>query len=98
MASLGMAYIPKSIVITLVWFYQCYRILKETGGVIVNKVAAEAVGAVPEITYTLVPLPVFPDLGTGDIIGLLGSMLGIAAMRSWDKKNGTETNSIGAKK
>jgi hypothetical protein len=37
---------------------------------------------------------VFPDLGTGEILGLLASMLGIGAMRSYDKKQGTETNSI----
>lgn len=36
-------------------------------------------------------LPVFPDLGVTDIIGLLMSMLGVAAMRSFDKKQGTDT-------
>lgn len=39
-------------------------------------------------------LPPFPDLGTGDIIGLLMSILGVGAMRSWDKKNGTDTKKI----
>lgn len=33
----------------------------------------------------------FPDLGTGDVIALLGSMLGVAAMRSFDKKQKTDT-------
>lgn len=33
----------------------------------------------------------FPDLGVSDIIGLLMSMLGVAAMRSYDKKNGVDT-------
>jgi len=36
-------------------------------------------------------IPEFPDLGVSDIIGLLMSMLGIAAMRSYDKKQGTDT-------
>lgn len=36
-------------------------------------------------------LPTFPDLGVSDIIGLLMSMLGVAAMRSYDKKNQTDT-------
>ena len=39
-------------------------------------------------------LPVFPDLGTGDIIGLLLAILGVGSMRSYDKKNGTQTDSI----
>ena len=38
-----------------------------------------------------VAVPEFPDLGVSDIIGLLMSMLGIAAMRSYDKKQGTDT-------
>ena len=36
-------------------------------------------------------MPAFPDLGATDIIGLLGSLLGIAAMRSYDKLNKTDT-------
>lgn len=36
-------------------------------------------------------LPMFPDLGATDIIGLLGSLLGVAAMRSWDKMKGTDS-------
>jgi hypothetical protein len=38
-----------------------------------------------------IQLPVFPDLGVSDIIGLLMSMLGVAAMRSYDKKNGIDS-------
>ena len=41
------------------------------------------------------PLPVFPDLGVGDIIGLLGSLLGMAILRSKDKQNGVDTKEIG---
>jgi hypothetical protein len=33
----------------------------------------------------------FPDLGATDIIGLMVSLLGVAAMRSYDKKNGIDT-------
>ena len=40
---------------------------------------------------TALVIPVFPDLGVSDIIGLLMSMLGVAAMRSYDKKNGINT-------
>ena len=36
-------------------------------------------------------IPVFPDLGVSDIIGLIMSMLGVAAMRSYDKTKGTDT-------
>jgi hypothetical protein len=36
-------------------------------------------------------LPVFPDLGVSDIIGLIMSMLGVAAMRSYDKGKGIDT-------
>lgn len=43
-------------------------------------------------------LPEFPDLGTGDIIGLLMSILGVGAMRSFDKMKGTQTDSISGKK
>jgi hypothetical protein len=37
---------------------------------------------------TIIP---FPDLGAGEIIGLLGSMLGVAILRSRDKEKGTNT-------
>lgn len=36
-------------------------------------------------------VPAFPDLGVSDVIGLLMSMLGVAAMRSYDKKNGIDS-------
>lgn len=36
-------------------------------------------------------IPDFPDLGVSDIIGLLVSMLGVAAMRSYDKSKGIDT-------
>lgn len=40
---------------------------------------------------TALIIPTFPDLGVSDIIGLLMSMLGVAAMRSYDKKHGINT-------
>lgn len=36
-------------------------------------------------------IPQFPDLGAMDIIGLVTSMLGIAVMRTYDKKSGIDT-------
>jgi len=39
-------------------------------------------------------LPPFPDLGLTDLIGLLMSMLGIGAMRSFDKSKKTDTQRI----
>ncbi len=36
-------------------------------------------------------IPQFPPLGIADIIGLLTSMLGIAAMRTYEKKVGVDT-------
>lgn len=39
-------------------------------------------------------LPMFPDLGTGDIIGLLLSILGVGAMRSFDKSKGVDTKGV----
>lgn len=39
-------------------------------------------------------MPKFPDLGTGDIIGLLMSILGVGIMRSYDKKNNTDTRGV----
>ena len=40
--------------------------------------------------YQVTMIP-FPDLGAGEVIGLLGSMLGVAYLRSKDKQNGTDT-------
>lgn len=61
---LACAYIPKTVVITVLWGIQAYACVSSGG----------------------TSLPVFPDLGIMEIIGLLGSMLGIGAMRTIDKK------------
>lgn len=36
-------------------------------------------------------VPVFPDLGVSDIIGLVMALLGVASMRSYDKKNNIDS-------
>lgn len=41
-----------------------------------------------------VSLPDFPDLGVTDLIGLLGGMLGIAGLRSFEKTKGVDTKLI----
>lgn len=73
---LAVAFIPKALILTIMWSAQCYLIMKGWDG-----------------SATL-ELPVFPELGVTDLLGLLGSMLGIGAMRSYDKKQGTNTDSI----
>lgn len=71
--SLALMYIPKAIMMTVIWSWQCIAIMQDATNI-----------------YQ-VQLPAFPDLGVSDIIGLLMSMLGVAAMRSYDKKNSTDT-------
>lgn len=71
--SLALMYIPKAVVMTIIWSIQAYTILQGWDG-----------------ASSLV-IPTFPDLGVSDIIGLLMSMLGVAAMRSYDKKNNIDT-------
>jgi len=80
---LALAFIPKAIVLTVVWTWQCVLILK---------VVASSAHVITEVANIV--LPAFPDFGMADIFGLLGSMLGIGLMRSWDKKNGTSTENI----
>lgn len=41
-----------------------------------------------------ITLPEFPDLGVTELIALLGAMLGIGGMRSFDKKMGTQTDRL----
>lgn len=69
--SLAMIYIPKALVLTIIWTYQCYLTLHAWTG-----------------TMPVPALPAYPDLGVSDLIGLLMSMLGMAGLRSYDKKNG----------
>ena len=69
--SLFLMYVPKAIVLTVVWTIQCYDLLH-------NNIMAT--------------IPAFPDLGAMDIIGLVGSLLGIAGMRSVEKIMGKQDN------
>lgn len=64
-SSLALAYIPKEIVLTILWGMAAYHTISS--------------GA---------PLPVFPDLGITDLLGLLGSLLGFGFLRSRDKQAG----------
>ncbi len=64
-ASLGLMYIPKAIVMTVIWTKMAW--------------AAAAAGAL---------LPAYPDLGVGDLLGLLMSLLGLAGLRTFEKKTG----------
>ena len=67
-----MVYIPKALVLTLIWAYQAIVIVHGWPGT----------GAPPT-------LPIYPDLGVTDLLGLMGSLLGLAGMRSFDKMQGT---------
>ena len=69
--SLACLYIPKALVLTSVWVYQCYTVFHAWNGI----------GVAPS-------MPVFPDLGITDVIGLLGSMLGLAGVRTVEKIRG----------
>lgn len=71
--ALAMAYIPKALVVTIMWGLQCWAMIKHG-------------------QYTT--LPIFPDLGLMDILGLLGSILGVGGLRSFDKFNGVQTDSV----
>jgi len=78
--SLALMFIPKAIVLTFVWVYEVYLTYHPI--------------YVDGVLQVLPALPVFPDLGVGDVIALLGSILGVGAMRSYDKKNGTDTKEV----
>lgn len=76
-------YVPKAIVMTAVWCYAVYKTFDN--GITVG--AADILVNIPAI-------PEFPDLGAGEIIGLLMSILGVGIMRSYDKKQGTDTKQV----
>jgi hypothetical protein len=40
-------------------------------------------------------LPIFPDLGVTDVIGLLMALLGMAGIRSYDKTKDVDTKTVG---
>lgn len=74
--SIALMYIPKAIVMTVIWTMQCLAVIDSAQDI------------------TAVVIPAFPELGAMDIIGLVASMLGVAGMRSYDKRHGTDTRNI----
>lgn len=77
---LAVAFIPKAIIITALWAAQAYMMLDQC--------------TAPACDLTTFILPPFPDLGVTDLIGILGAMLGIGTMRSFDKQAKTDTKRI----
>lgn len=78
---LFVAYVPKAIVMTVLWAWQAAVMMNGC----LDSTACDIA------TYTLPP---FPPLGTAEILGLVGSMLGTATLRSFDKFKGTDTKGI----
>lgn len=68
--SLALVYIPKALVMTVIWSYQAWVIVSAWNGI-----------GSPTV-------PPFPDIGVTDVLGLLGGMLGLGGMRSWEKSKG----------
>jgi hypothetical protein len=62
--ALWFIYVPKAVVLTLVWVYAAWKVVAAWNGM----------GGMPT-------LPGFPEMGAADILGLVGSMLGIAGLR-----------------
>lgn len=83
-SALAVAFIPKSVVITILWTMQAYTMLQ---GCQIDM----------DCDITKFELPDFPDLGLTDLFGILGGILGIGTMRSWEKSKGVATNAIGSK-
>lgn len=52
--------------------------------------AYSLVHGAPDVSKVI--LPVYPDLGVTDLIGLLGSVLGLGGLRTYEKRTGTEGN------
>lgn len=44
-----------------------------------------------DVGHPMPTLPLYPDLGVTDLLGLLGSLLGFGVLRSVDKRKGVET-------
>ncbi|WP_299942131.1 3TM-type holin [uncultured Microbulbifer sp.] len=68
---LGLAFIPKAMALTGVWIYHCIVLYS---------------GFDPSLEQPLPAIPAYPDLGLTDVLGILGGMLGMGAMRSIDKR------------
>ena len=50
--------------------------------------------AINGITF-IIELPVFPDLGVGDVIALIVPLLGLAGLRTFEKQQGIDTKKVG---
>ena len=50
--------------------------------------------AINGITF-IIELPVFPDLGVGDVIALIIPLLGLAGLRTYEKQQGIDTKKVG---
>lgn len=50
--------------------------------------------AINGITF-IIELPVFPDLGVGDVIALIIPLLGLAGLRTFEKQQGIDTKKVG---
>ena len=81
---LFVAFIPKSLAMTALWGIQAWVMMDGC----IDSTACDIA------TYQLPP---FPDLGVTDLIGILGGILGIGGMRSFDKLKRTNTQTIGGK-
>ncbi len=79
--SLFLAFVPKALVITALWAAQSVMMLNGCD--------------LPGCDLVTFILPPFPELGIAEIIGLLMGMLGMGAMRSFDKVKKTDTRRMG---
>lgn len=79
-ACLGLAFIPKAMALTGMWIYHC---------IVLYSAFDPSQGPLP-------PMPAYPELGLSDVLGILGGMLGMGAMRSMDKRAGVQTDKVGA--
>jgi hypothetical protein len=73
--SFALAYVPKVLVITVLWTYQSFDVINAGG----------------------TALPAYPDLGTGELLTLLGAMFGGVGARSVDKFLGTDIKKVGGR-
>ncbi|MCG8381833.1 MAG: holin family protein [Gammaproteobacteria bacterium] len=78
--SLALVYIPKALLLSVMWGIQCYLLLTS-----------------PDVDIATLTLPAYPDLGVSDLLGLLGSMLGIGVMRTIEKRSRVDTKTMGVR-
>lgn len=81
--SLAITFIPKALVLTSMWTYQAYLVLTR-----------DTIAQLEHTKLIMSNLPNFPDLGTGDLIVLLGSLLGIGTLRTYEKLKKIDTKEV----